>query len=634
MTRVAAIDMGTNSTRLLVADVDGAGRDAVGAGKLVTVDRRTQITRLGQGVDRDRTLQPDAIERTLAVLREYRTVIDDLGVERVRATATSAARDASNRDDVFDPVEQLLGVRPELLAGEDEARLEFLGATADLDATEPVSRRRRRRRFDRVHRRHRRARRSDLDRRRLRAAHRAVPALRPADRRGAEPGGVGRARPPRRRRARAAGRRGTRRRSSAPRARCGRWPRSSWVSTPTRSDLIDHFVLTRAAAEDVFRTLATEPIDQRRHNPGLEPGRVDVIVGGAIVVVGVMRHWGFDSLLVSEADILDGLARDASAARAAATAGRRSRVTAADRASFIRRIADITRCGRADLRNGTDEAQLRRRAFDRARSARGARRRPPTRSRAPGPCSSSSRRSGVRTDCTTRLRLRSTRRRRCRRSRSTRRSNCPTTTSRASPAPPRNSHGAWSWATTPASKTHCTCSAGAGTASRASPSSKLHNHRSLALRLPPVGFAVAQLRVARAAPPSGRLRCRTAPGRSRCASLRSASLSQLRSLALRLPPVGFAVAPRFAFREGGRRVHDRLTVDRSVRSGTRHRRSSPSTTTTVSASGPASTVVGPQSTPAPGSGALPFTGGEVRGILVIGLACLLAGALLLFRRRR
>ncbi len=77
-----------------------------------------------------------------------------------------------------------------------------------------------------------------------------------------------------------------------------------------RSDLIDHFRLTRAAAEEVFRTLATEPIEQRRHNPGLEPGRVDVIVGGAIVIVSVMRHWGFESLLVSEADILDGLARD------------------------------------------------------------------------------------------------------------------------------------------------------------------------------------------------------------------------------------------------------------------------------------------------------------------------------------
>jgi exopolyphosphatase/guanosine-5'-triphosphate,3'-diphosphate pyrophosphatase len=76
-----------------------------------------------------------------------------------------------------------------------------------------------------------------------------------------------------------------------------------------RSDLIDHFRLTRAAAEDVFRTLATEPVARRRHNPGLEPGRVDVIVGGAIVVVSVLRHWGFDEMLVSEADILDGLAR-------------------------------------------------------------------------------------------------------------------------------------------------------------------------------------------------------------------------------------------------------------------------------------------------------------------------------------
>ena len=76
------------------------------------------------------------------------------------------------------------------------------------------------------------------------------------------------------------------------------------------AEKIHHFRLTKAAAEDVFRTLATEPIARRLHNPGLEPGRVDVIVGGAIVVVSVMRHWGHDSLLVSEADILDGLARN------------------------------------------------------------------------------------------------------------------------------------------------------------------------------------------------------------------------------------------------------------------------------------------------------------------------------------
>ena len=77
----------------------------------------------------------------------------------------------------------------------------------------------------------------------------------------------------------------------------------------SESERIHHFRLSRAAAEEIFRTLATEPIERRRHNPGLEPGRVDVIVGGVIVVVSVMRHWGFDEMLISEADILDGLAR-------------------------------------------------------------------------------------------------------------------------------------------------------------------------------------------------------------------------------------------------------------------------------------------------------------------------------------
>ena len=77
-------------------------------------------------------------------------------------------------------------------------------------------------------------------------------------------------------------------------------------------DKIHHFRLTKAAAEDVFRTLATERAIERAHNPGLEPGRVDVIVGGAIVLVTILRALGFDEVLVSEADILDGLARTAS----------------------------------------------------------------------------------------------------------------------------------------------------------------------------------------------------------------------------------------------------------------------------------------------------------------------------------
>src|SRR6185436_5134229 len=75
-------------------------------------------------------------------------------------------------------------------------------------------------------------------------------------------------------------------------------------------DRVHHFRLTKAAAEDVFRTLTTETAADRRHNPGLEPGRVDVIVGGAVILVSVLKTFGFDELLASESDILDGLVRD------------------------------------------------------------------------------------------------------------------------------------------------------------------------------------------------------------------------------------------------------------------------------------------------------------------------------------
>src|SRR4051812_49121136 len=109
MTVVAAIDCGTNSTRLLVK------RDGE------TVERLMRITRLGQDVDRTGRLDPDAIDRTIAVLREYREAMDRFNVERdsshVRMTATSAARDAANRDDFFSAAESVIGVRPELLTG-------------------------------------------------------------------------------------------------------------------------------------------------------------------------------------------------------------------------------------------------------------------------------------------------------------------------------------------------------------------------------------------------------------------------------------------------------------------------------------------------------------------------------------
>ena len=121
MTALAAIDCGTNSTRLLVRD-DGR-----------TVERLMRITRLGQGVDATGRLAPKAIDRTVDVLREYRGVMDRLGVERVRMTATSAARDAANREDFFSAGEAVVGVRPELLDGNEEGRLSFLGATSELD---------------------------------------------------------------------------------------------------------------------------------------------------------------------------------------------------------------------------------------------------------------------------------------------------------------------------------------------------------------------------------------------------------------------------------------------------------------------------------------------------------------------
>src|SRR5437763_1022965 len=117
---LAAVDCGTNSTRLLVSD---GGRR--------TVERLMRITRLGQGVDATGALAPEAVQRTLEVLREFRQVMDRHGVERVRMTATSAARDAANREEFFTAAADIIGTRPELLTGEEEGRLSFLGATAE-----------------------------------------------------------------------------------------------------------------------------------------------------------------------------------------------------------------------------------------------------------------------------------------------------------------------------------------------------------------------------------------------------------------------------------------------------------------------------------------------------------------------
>jgi exopolyphosphatase/guanosine-5'-triphosphate,3'-diphosphate pyrophosphatase len=125
---VAAIDCGTNSLRLLVADVDPA------TGTLADVDRRMEIVRLGEGVDATGRLAPVALARTLGVLWSYAAIVAAAGASAVRMVATSATRDAANAADFVAGVRGVLGVDPEVLSGDDEARLSFTGATAELTA--------------------------------------------------------------------------------------------------------------------------------------------------------------------------------------------------------------------------------------------------------------------------------------------------------------------------------------------------------------------------------------------------------------------------------------------------------------------------------------------------------------------
>jgi exopolyphosphatase / guanosine-5'-triphosphate,3'-diphosphate pyrophosphatase len=128
--RVAAIDCGTNSLRLLIADADPASH------QLTDVDRRMEIVRLGQGVDATGMLAPEALARTLRVLAEYAREIRGAGATAVRMVATSATRDASNAADFTRGVQEALGIAPEVISGREEAVLSFAGATAELAAAE------------------------------------------------------------------------------------------------------------------------------------------------------------------------------------------------------------------------------------------------------------------------------------------------------------------------------------------------------------------------------------------------------------------------------------------------------------------------------------------------------------------
>ncbi|GAA4096832.1 Ppx/GppA phosphatase family protein [Nonomuraea soli] len=122
--RVAAIDCGTNSVRLLIADISGD--------ELTDVERLMEIVRLGQDVDRTGRLAPEALERTFAAMRGYRKLIDQHGAVSTRVVATSATRDAANRDEFVSGVLEIFGVEPEVVSGAEEAQLSFTGATRSL----------------------------------------------------------------------------------------------------------------------------------------------------------------------------------------------------------------------------------------------------------------------------------------------------------------------------------------------------------------------------------------------------------------------------------------------------------------------------------------------------------------------
>lgn len=300
MNAVAAIDIGTNSTNLLVAAPDGS-----------TVVRRVEVTRLGHGVDATRRLDERAVARTLDVLADYRAVLDRHGVDRWRVVATSATRDASNVDEFFTAVADRLGRRPELLTGEAEGRLAHCGALDGLSlpsgthvvvdigggSTELVVGRSLPTGVEFVE-----AISLDVGAVRITERHLRSDPPRPDELSNAI-GDV-------------ADLVDDTVRNSPSLAAADRWVGIAGTiltaaavevgQSNSDADALHGFELTRAAMEDVFRTLATEPLADRIHNPGLPRDRADVIVGGLCVLVALARRVDLDVMTVSSRNLLDG----------------------------------------------------------------------------------------------------------------------------------------------------------------------------------------------------------------------------------------------------------------------------------------------------------------------------------------
>ena len=299
MTRVAAVDCGTNSIRLLVADEAN--------GRLTDVLREMRIVRLGQDVDRTGRLAPEALVRTFAALRDYAALIELHGASRVRMVATSATRDASNAEEFVRGCTEILAFVPDVVSGLEEARLSFRGATYELvgapgpyvvadigggsteivvgtdDAEESVS--------------------VDigcvrLTERRLRSdpptaeeVEGAVADVDAALARAAESVDVGRA-------LTFVGMSGSVTTVAA----------LALGLTAYDPEAIHLTHLSRETVEDVTAALLRQTRAERAASGAMHPGRVDVIGAGALVLREIMRRWSLREVVVSERDILDGVA--------------------------------------------------------------------------------------------------------------------------------------------------------------------------------------------------------------------------------------------------------------------------------------------------------------------------------------
>jgi exopolyphosphatase/guanosine-5'-triphosphate,3'-diphosphate pyrophosphatase len=292
VTRVAAIDLGTNSTRLLVADVDD--------GRIDELTRRVTITRLGEGVDERRRLLPLPQARVRNCLSEYRRELEALGAERTLVVATSAVRDAENGEAFLGEIEWSYGFVTRLLDGDEEARMAYAGVTAGRElshdtvivdvgggSTELVLGGPRGIDF-----------RTSLDIGSVRLTERFLVSDPPADDELEAAARAVRAALP----------------ALTPRTAIGV---AGTVTTLAALDLglaeydperVHGHRLSAGAVQRQLGRLAALPLRERRQVEGLEPERAPVIVSGAVIVREVLRAYGLDELEVSERDLLDGAA--------------------------------------------------------------------------------------------------------------------------------------------------------------------------------------------------------------------------------------------------------------------------------------------------------------------------------------